>query len=329
MMEASGLSDNQQPITIITANIGYTHSAGHHAKAKQAFSELIKNKRPTLVFLQESSFKNIKFQKWKKYEIPSEYYNIHNGDEATFLYDSDQLDLSLVNSADIDKIRRAVTGGNESKLPLKRMPMVSVKPSPNSKLKFDILCVSWHAPQIESDLEKEEILLLLLNVVKKLSDMYVRPFIIGGDFNLPLYGVKEILKSFNEMEVYEYIPTHRRRYRQIDFFIASKPLNLKECKPVPWNTDEMQRIIDHDPIIAKFDIQGKPKIKREEKDKREEEMEKLIKSKIAQYFMEEIEEKCHKTIEECSEDSSEETKNELTKKIVEEFKEKMHEFKNK
>lgn len=236
-MATGGLSDNEQPI--ITANIGYrtgrTYVPGDPEKVREAFSELIKEKRPTLVFLQESNFKSIKFKKWRKYEIPSEYKNVP-GDEAPFLYDSDKLDLSLVNSTMIETIRKVITRGEESKLPLKRMPMVFVKPSTKSTCDWesDILCVSWHGPNNKSDLENEKVLKWMLELVQKLSEEKDGlPFVIGGDFNLPIAGVKEVLTSFNEMKVYEFQQTGRRRYRPIDFFYFLQTIKFNRCRTSP------------------------------------------------------------------------------------------------
>lgn len=357
-MAPGELSDNHHTITIITANIGYrmgtSYVRGGPDKCKRAFKTLVENKNPSLVFLQETNYQDIAGE----YEFSSRYRSVIKRREDAFLYDDTELELTLIEFRDMLTFQNRKFKDVALLLPLERISMALVNTSKKSKSKPDILCVSWHGPHAERGLDlekKEEILKDLLSFVKSYSEECALPFIIGGDFNFELAGAKKVLKSFDEMEVYDY--DVERRSNRIDYFISSKSLTLIDVKPVPWNDKEANRILDHDPIIAKLqinssedllkanedgpnktdcgiedsfkklDIQESSKIKKEDTAYVKEE--RRIKTKIAKEYVEEIEEKSHKIIKEYCTESSEETKKELKKKIVEEFKKKMEEFKNK
>ena len=355
-MATGQLRDNQHTITIITANIGFktgkTYVRGDPCKSKRAFKTLVDNEKPALVFLQESKLKKIE----KKYEFSSEYVSERKGSDDKFLYDNTAVKLKLINLREMEKIRDREFKDVASYLPLENISMALVSTSLHAKSKPDMLCVSWHGPYTEEDLDlkkKMEILKVMLRFVKSFSEMHDLPFIIGGGFNLEIAGAKKVLENFHDMEVYDY--DIKRRPNRVDYFISSKSLTLIDVKPVPWNDVEAKRILDHDPIIAKIlkpikdepnksecgnedslkklDIQEKPKRKKKDtayvKEESEKEMEKFIKTKIAEEYMETIEKKVHKTIKKYCKESSEDSKKDLTKKIVEEFEEKMEEFKNK
>lgn len=338
-------------MSIITVNIGHSNAnkyiAGDSAKAKEALKTLLMEKKPTVLFLQESSMKNIPQQ----YKFQDTYGNTFSGDEDNFLFDLNEVELESVDIAEIDEIRKKIMGNAEGDLPIKRIPMAIANPKNNSKWKFAILLVSWHGPHKGFPLEKKKVVLkCMLEIVTTVSTNHHLPFIIGGDFNLPMHETINALQSSTEIEVHRYASSFRRP-KMVDFFISSNPLKLINIEPVRWNSEENERILDHDPISAKlqFDCtddfeqkdepnktdsgtidQETPNIKREDtecvKEEDEQDIKDLIKREIVEDFQKEIEGKINEKIAKYVGESSKERKEEIKNEIIKEFDKKMNEF---
>lgn len=331
-MATGGLVDNT--ITIITANIGCSTKRD---KSRVFLKRLVQREKPSLLFLQESKLQFIA----RSYKFPRQYASAIKGEDR-FLYDNDKLSLKMIDSGEITTVRDKKFKDFASYLVTENINMALVNTFKKSRKDPNILCVSWHGPHIQEGLNSEKkmkILEVMLRFVKTFSEKYGLPFIIGGDFNLELAGAKKVLKSFNDMKVHDY--DAGRRPNRVDYFISSESLTLIDVHVAPWNYTEADEIFDHDPIMAKLQVdsskdflkstkdESRTKRKREDTANVKEESEKkLIKTDIAKEYMEELEEKINKSIEKYSKGSSEETKKKLKKEIREEFAEKMEEFKN-
>lgn len=258
-MAYGGILNNQRPITIITANVGYASNDHDPDERKKAIVRLLKNKNPTIVILQESDFKNIgsEYARWRRFDFPDKYKAIIKNEEAKFLYDSEEIELTLVDVGEIqkanDKLHRSDTS---SDLPQAMTFMVVATPIDKSKPKF--LCVSWHGKYKENDKKQRKNLTLLFEIVAIFSKKKKLPVIIGGDFNAPFSGIVSVLEETGLSFVgYDYRPSRRRSFKMtIDFFVTSSSLTLKGIAPVDWGSEVANKLLDHDPIIA--DIEFNP-----------------------------------------------------------------------
>lgn len=254
-MATGGIQLNQRPITIITANVGYASNDRDAVERKKAIVKLLKNKNPTIVILQESSFKHIgsKHARWRDFDFPDKYKAIIKNEEAKFLYDSEEIELTLVDVGEIQKANdRLHRSSATSDLPQAMTFMAVAKPIDKSKPKF--LCVSWHGRYKQKDDAQRKDLTLLFEIVTIFSEKKKLPVIIGGDFNVPFSGIESVLEETDSSFVgYNYRPSRRRSFKMtIDFFVSSSSLTLKNIAPVDWGSEVANKLLDHDPIIAEI-----------------------------------------------------------------------------
>lgn len=302
-------------------------------------SELLKNKKPTLVLLQMFAFENfdVKSGLWRKYNVPSIYKYVYKGDEASFLYDETKLQVTSLDDDEkvtADEIRDDFKG-KELQLASARMPMVVAKTN-HGNAKF--LCVSYHGPYKIDDESKWLEFEAMLKFVAKLSEKMELPFIIGGGFNLNIRDASDFLKEKKfpvSIVVHPYKALSRReKTLKRDFFIGSKSLALENVEPYEWKSD----IFYHDPVVATFDDQYesiKDKMKKEIKEKKEKkeikdflrnkeeikkQIEEEIKNEIKQTFQKEMYD-----IEEIKDDIKKRTKDGVKKEIKDEIKDEIKE----
>ena len=250
---------NQRPIKIITANIGYASNDHDPGERKRAIVRLLDNNNPTIVILQESHFKKMgsKSTYWRDFHFPKKYKAIIKNGEATFFYDSEEIELT---SVDVDEIQNANDqlhrNDTTSDLPLAMTLMVVAEPIDKSKPTF--LCVSWHGKYKEDDEKQRKDLTLLFEIVTSFSKKKKLPVLLGGDFNAPFSGIQSVLEETGSPFVgYDYRPSRRRSFKMtIDFFVTSKSLTLTGITPVDWGSNVANKLLDHDPIIA--DMQFNP-----------------------------------------------------------------------
>lgn len=252
-MATGGIQLNQRPITIITANVGYASNDRDTVERKKAIVRLLKNKNPTIVILQESRFKQIgsKSAHWRDFDFPDKYQAIIKSDEVQFLYDSEEIKLTLVDAGEILKANDHLSN-TTSGLPQAMTLMVEAEPIDKSKPKF--LCVSWHGKyKADGDTRRQD-LKLLFEIVTSFSKKMKLPVIIGGDFNAPFSAIASVLEETGLSLVgYNYSPSLRRSFSgAIDFFVSSSSLTLKGVAPVDWGSKKANKLLDHDPIIAEI-----------------------------------------------------------------------------
>ena len=242
-------------MTIITANVGYASNDHDTVERKSAIARLLRDKNPTIVILQESGFKNFGHQwaYWRDFDFPDKYKAIIKNEEAKFLYDNEEITLTLVDAGEIQKANDNLHRSNTtSGLPQAMTFMVEAEPTDKSKPKF--LCVSWHGRYKADDDTQRRDLTLLFEIVTSFSKKEKLPVIIGGDFNVPFSGIESVLGETGSSFVgYDYKPSRRRSFSgAIDFFVSSSSLTLKGVAPVDWGSNKANKVLDHDPIIAEI-----------------------------------------------------------------------------
>lgn len=252
-MATGDIHDNQRPITIITANVGYASNDYDPYERKTAIVRLLETKNPTIVILQESRFKQIGSNSahWRDFHFPDKYKAKIKSDEVKFLYDSKKIKLKLVDAGEIQKANDHLSN-TASGLPQAMTLMVVAEPIDESKPKF--LCVSWHGKyKADSDTRRKD-LKMLFEIVTRFSENMNLPVIIGGDFNAPFSGIASVLEETGSSLVgYDYRPSRRRSFSgAIDFFLSSSSLTLKDVAPVDWGSEKANKLLDHDPIFAEI-----------------------------------------------------------------------------
>lgn len=241
-MSNCSIPDNQRPITIMTANFGYASNDYDKKKRLDAITSLLDNKEPTIVMVQESLFKYY-FEESGSNRNFTLNHEIVTIKDVTFIYDSKQIKLT---SEDIVKEVKAYD------LPPDKISMVEAEPTDKSKPKF--LCVSWHGVHKAKDNVKRSDLTSLIRFVTMFSGKKKLPVIIGGDFNAPFSGIESVLGETDpSFFVYDYRPSRRRSFKMtIDFFVSSRSLTLKGIEAVDWKSNDVNELLDHDPIIAEL-----------------------------------------------------------------------------
>lgn len=245
-MSNCSIPDNQRPITIMTANFGYASNDHDKKKRLDAITILLDNKEPTIVMVQESLFKD-HFDESGSNRNFTPNHEIVTIKDVTFIYDSTHIKLT---SEDIVKEVKPYD------LPPDKISMVEAEPTDKSKPKF--LCVSWHGVHKAKDNVKRKDLTSLIKFVTMFSGKKKLPVIIGGDFNAPFSGIESVIDDTrSSLCVYNYRPSRRRCFKTtIDFFVSSRSLTLTCIAPVDWGHDDVNDLLDHDPIIA--DLQFNP-----------------------------------------------------------------------
>ncbi|KAL3876803.1 hypothetical protein ACJMK2_034597 [Sinanodonta woodiana] len=241
IMNASGPSQGENPT----------------ARRKQTIQNVINKYNPDLVLFQEFKWEKIHGNKWPSDPIPT-YYSLTKGDDARIVYKNTELiveDLipitELQRIIDELKTKGKFSNTNPQHFALiSRMTLRMVKPN----MKF--LCISWHGEhKIKEKLDEFK------NLITFLTEIYVKykkPLLIAGDFNV---GIKLIRQEVKEpFKLWEYEASERRTDTDgvIDYFIASKELQLSDIKPVDLKKDSTadnpEEVLDHDPIIAKLEL---------------------------------------------------------------------------
>nr|XP_022305295.1 probable inactive protein kinase DDB_G0270444 [Crassostrea virginica]XP_022305296.1 probable inactive protein kinase DDB_G0270444 [Crassostrea virginica] len=319
-IKTGGTPENQRPITIITANIGYANRNNTNAvKRNSAIASLLQNKNPAIIFVQESDFKTFNNSEYWNVKIPDKY-KAKIQKEVKFIYNSEETELTDVDVGEIltvnDQLQRRYKTSN-----LKAF-MVKAEPVDKSKPKF--LCVSWHGQHRTNDETKQNDLTLLINIVTMVSEKEKLPVIIGGDFNVPFSAIEYVLEDTDpSYVVYNYKPSRRRCFKKtIDFFVSSSTLTLKGIAPVDWGEDA-NKLLDHDPIIA--ELQFNPDKNEQDETISIEEEHEMTYSVIEDSFKKLTIQNINSMISKETTQIIEEIKDEVRKNIQEEVKEEIKE----
>ncbi|KAL3876804.1 hypothetical protein ACJMK2_034598 [Sinanodonta woodiana] len=231
------------------------------ARRKQTIQNVFNKYNPDLVLFQEFKWKQIHGNKWPSDPIPT-YYSLTNGNDARIVYNDTELIVEdLIPITELQRIIDELkTKGKFSKTnpqhfaSISRMTLRMVKPMSVPNMKF--LCISWHGEhKIKEKLDEFK------NLITFLTEIYVKykkPLLIAGDFNV---GIELICQEVKEpFKLWEYEASERRTDTDgvIDYFIASKELQLSDIKPVDLKKDSTadnpEEVLDHDPIIAMLEL---------------------------------------------------------------------------
>lgn len=246
-----------QPImSLVISNVGGPNAGqGTANKRKKAIAGILKTVHPNVVLFQEFPWTGIRrHSTWKNINIPDKYeYFGHQ--EASILYDKNELIVKKPNLTKIVRLHEEMTRKRKLTMgfsPLGRMCILEIETKGVPIAHF--LCISWHGSH-NSKKETEIIneLKNLLVFIEEIGSQMKLPFIIAGDFNLSYEkACAEI--SQHTVAIYEYTPMKRREGRLIDFYIASNTLTLADIAAVDWETVEdgegTTEIFDHDPVVA-------------------------------------------------------------------------------
>ncbi|XP_052767189.1 uncharacterized protein LOC128207983 [Mya arenaria] len=201
------------------------------------FSNIVNEKKPNVVFLQEFSLKNIRGAKWKNYPLPEKYKKI--GDkEACILYDSnlfhdpddlDDTDFTQTNIRNILSELRRTSNNNLGEpfqtdfTPFPRMCLTILKTKTYPTLKF--ICISWHGWYSKMSVDKRsQFFAYLLEFLRQFKEKYNLPMLIAGDFNVKIEEIEDLVVP--PFKLCKYEPSERREKRVIDFYIITDELDL-------------------------------------------------------------------------------------------------------
>lgn len=252
---ATGGEKNQQTIKLVTMNIGYK-SGGDEVKVKRraAIANVLEKENPTLVFLQENSFRKFKVDSgiWKSHKIPEKYKLMDKGFNASFFYDSTEVTLTDVDQRVIENIKTNIrTRDVTIKLEDARMATVVAKTVKNR----EFLCISFHGVSNKSATVKRREFRAMLSYAAQLSKVKRLPLIIGGDYNFDIHNASMEMRKIVDIPIqlmaHDYNAFERREGSlKVDYFVTSKFLKFKDIYPLDWNGDSPALIFDHDPVVV-------------------------------------------------------------------------------
>lgn len=223
---------------------------GSADKRKKAIVAMLKNIKPNVVLLQEFGWVGIRDETWKGFDFPE--YSFVGNKEACILYEK-HLNFKVFNTIEITNLLKEIEKkGKTSASPfLKERICLGVVKVPMAH----ILCASWHAQNNSiPEREKKENLKILIECIKEIGNVLKMPFIIGGDFNL---SHEKVVKIFSDqkpiVQICFNMPEKLRTAHLVDFFIASKTLNIDKVTTIKWEeVDEksVENIFTHDSVVA-------------------------------------------------------------------------------
>lgn len=223
---------------------------GSAERRKKAIVAILKKIKPNVVLVQEFYWVGIVEGTWEGYDFP-EYNHVGNFD-ACILYEKN-LNFKVLQNIEINNFVK------EKQKRWKR----HVSPCLTDRMCLGVvnvpeahfLCVSWHGQYVSLDeVEKISNLRNLIDCTIEIANLLKVPFIIGGDFNLPLKMVGEILKQQRQqIQICYDRPQPMRTANLVDFFITSKTLPLCKINAIKWEKVDgasVEDIFTHDSIVA-------------------------------------------------------------------------------
>lgn len=241
------------PILIITSNVGRPFGESPLADdRKDGIAGLLTDEMPDIVFFQE--FPWVDLQTLRNCRNIPVQYEYSGKDGTSILYNGNRIKVTSqtrILPADL-QLRGYLREFTQDKV--------------LHILKIEInlthyLCVSWHGPKSDDNKEKLHKLQKMLDIVVEISNLTRLPFIIAGDFNIPLERVQTIIADNSYgMRIYNYCLQKRRIHKpKIDFFISSMLLTLSDVESINWEDLATGAIanFDHDPVKATLPLQLK------------------------------------------------------------------------
>lgn len=245
--QAQGQQEEQdserKPISIITSNVGRPFGKSPSVEErKNGIAGLLNEEMPDIVFFQEFPWVDLQTLRNCR-NIPVQYEYL--GTKGTsIVYNSYRIKIPPQNGilpADVQLRGYLSEFTKDAVFHILKVVISSAQ----------YLCVSWYCPNSDKNEEKLQKLRQMLDSVVRITSPTSLPFIIAGDFNIPLENVQQFIT--NDMRIYNYYPQERRRNKpKIDFFISSMSATLSDVRSINWEhlAKGANAIFDHDPVKA-------------------------------------------------------------------------------
>lgn len=261
--------NNAENIYIMTMNTGSaknTHGIKYpvgdvEQAMKYVFHELHQNNiNPSIIFIQESrasymGHMHLDFGQLDGYG--ADYFYAHTANEAAVMWNNAEfLRISHIDEEWKKKINK-INPNDYTYISTRFSGVLLIHRATGSK----VLAVSWHGPHtgyVQMKKTRADFLNYLFELIEVLDPVYYNdiPILIGGDFNVS-FDYSDLDRDFTFCD---YILSKRRK-TQIDYFVHSHGIIVKDCEnifdaiDIPFeNIKSMIASLDHDPLIASVDL---------------------------------------------------------------------------
>lgn len=225
------------------------------SRQRKAIHDIVVRNKPDIVVFQEFIWRNIRGSTWGDNALPEDYIQFPHDDTRIVVnknrvQNEKVIPETVLQNLDPNPIDKKIA---------KRHYTVRILKVDNNR---DIICMSWHGPhKVKS---KREYFEKLMEFVANIQNEYNFPMIVAGDFNVDIYDVSDlIIPPFKIIDCDR--PRERRIYKNIiDFIVATD--TLVPYSRASWldlnqtGAIEPERVLDHDPITASFDIYDKKEL---------------------------------------------------------------------